>query len=122
MKYLALALLVLFLVAPAGAERLTYAERWPWLSRCLVAKVAITDADTAMVFYQCFTSAAKYELVTSGAFRVKDDGSLLIDGPTTYRLCGADGYETWLSDPDRNGLSGDEVPMSAPTSTGQSNG
>jgi hypothetical protein len=121
-KYLLFVLIVLFLVAPAGAERMTYAERWPWLSQCLVAKVAVTGPAEMMVFYNCGTSAGMYELVTSGAYRLKDDGSLLIDFPLTYRLCGADGRETWLSDPNRNGLSGDEVPMPQPTQTGSNNG
>lgn len=117
MKYLLLGLLLLILVAPAGAERMTYVERWPWLSRCLAAKVVITDADTAMVFYQCFTSAAKYELVTSGPYDFTGSGDLRLQPPTVYHLCGADGRETWLSDPQADGLSGNETPRPQPTAT-----
>jgi hypothetical protein len=117
MKYLLIVIVLLLLAAPVVADRLTYIERYPFLGRCLVAKMTITSPSEMMVFYNCGTSASMYELVTSGAYRMKEDGSLLIDSPTTFRLGGPDGHELWLSDPNRNGLSGDETPMPRPAET-----
>jgi hypothetical protein len=121
-RLLLAAVTILLLTMPASAERLTPAERWPWLAQCLVAKVLINGPDTIMAYYQCSTKSTQYEMATSGAYRLKEDGSLLIYPPTLYRLCGADGREVWLKDPAADGINGNETPEPAPTATGRENG
>jgi hypothetical protein len=122
MKRLLLATaIVLLLTVPAGAERLTPAERWPWLAQCLVAKLVIDDSQQIVVYYNCGSKSSTYELATWGPYRLRDDGSLLIGLPTLYRLGGADGRETWLTDPAADSLNGNETPEPSPTATGTRN-
>ena len=105
MKTLAL-LGLLLIVSPLSASNML--DSYPYLDKCLVARIETVDASYVSIFYDCQTASRKYEMITLVPTIVSGN-AVLLERPISYVLLDRMGRYIILDDPAQDGLNNNEI-------------
>lgn len=95
----------------------TYKDRYSYLDRCNVATVRDMGSNVLGINYNCGTPSIEFEKKTLAAYRVDKNNRVIINNPYRYDLLEDDGSYTEYSDPEQDGLNGNEITVPITTVT-----